>query len=99
MGLSELSMYPHSGVGGREPNPKKLRLEAMIMLKPTRPAEYTKIGLKMFSKSSEKMIAGALAPLNRAASMYSSTMARRVAASATRAIGAMYTMLTEMMTL
>ena len=40
-----------------------------------------------------------LAPLRRAASMYSSTMTRRVADSATRAIGAMYTMLTEMITL
>src|SRR3979490_650352 len=94
-------------MGGREPSPRKLRLEAMIMLKPTRPAEYTKIGLKMFGSSWVNRIAGVPAPLRRAASMYSSTMARGAprsgrggaAGGGGGAIGATYTMLTEMITL
>src|SRR5215468_9501923 len=44
---------------------QEARLEAMIMLSPTRPAAYTKIGLKIFGRSCVKMIDGVEAPLNR----------------------------------
>ena len=73
--------------------PRKLRPEAMTMLSPIRPEAYTKIGLKMFGSTCDNRMHAVLAPLRRAASMYSRTMTRRVAASATREIGAMNTML------
>jgi hypothetical protein len=65
----------------------------MTMLSPISPEAYTKIGLKMFGSTCDLRMHAVLAPLRRAASMYSRTMTRRVAASATREIGAMNTML------
>src|SRR5262247_3979630 len=70
-------MKPHSGTGGRAPIPRKLRPEAMTMLSPIRPEAYTKIGLKMFGSTCDSKMLAVLAPLRRAASMYSRKMTRR----------------------
>src|SRR5262245_18652918 len=86
-------MKPHSGTGGRAPMPRKLRPEAMTMLRPISPEAYTKIGLKMFGSTCDLRIYAVLVPLRRAASMYSRKMTRRVAALATREIGAINTTL------
>src|SRR5690349_12872009 len=69
-----LSIAPHSGVGGAEPSPMKLKAEAIRMLNPTRLEEYTKIGLKMLGSTWSTMTRKVPAPLIRAASMYSWTI-------------------------
>ena len=82
-------MKPHSGDGGETPRPRNERLAAITIESPTRPEAYTKIGLKMLARICVRMIVGVLAPVSRAASMNSETRTRLVAASATRARGAM----------
>jgi hypothetical protein len=66
----------------------------MIIATPTRPEAYTTMLFITFGSSCVRRTRSRLAPVSRAASMYSCTATRRVAASATRATGGMNTIVT-----
>src|SRR5690349_2314577 len=92
-------MAPHSGEGGAEPRPRKLKPEALTIARPMRPDVYTKMGLAMFGRSWYWMIWRGDAPATLAASTYSCTTTWRVADSATRETGGINTIVMATMVL
>jgi hypothetical protein len=61
------TIEPHDGVGGCAPSPMKLRLDSVMIAKPTPSAACTIAGLIALGSTWRKMIARRVAPIERAA--------------------------------
>ena len=88
-----LTIEPHSGVGGLMPRPMKLRL-AMARMDPAMDSvACTMMGAMQLGRMCLRMMRLSLAPMARAASMYSSFLMVRTAERTIRAKGGMLEML------
>ena len=83
---ASFSMFPHDGVGGWMPRPRKDRVDSAMIAAATPSVAATMIGASAFGRMCLRMIRMSLAPMARAASTNSRARSCRKDARTRRAV-------------